>query len=264
MEKGFDRLFSKSKSLLALERQSFAHPMVRTFATLSLYVSRQLIEHYGVEKKRITIIPNGACLPTLDNTQKNDSRRQLRHGFGIAEDATVFLFVAYNPDLKGLTPLLHALKLTIDNDADIVLLCAGNFPYHHQQLAATLGVRDRVKVVGTTEQMADLFAASDALAHPSFFDAGSKIVVESLMTATPVITSRFDGSSELVIGNSHEPRGMVLGDPANIESLASALTAMTDPTHRKRFTSAMTGLAESLNMSKHVDALEQVLIDAAE
>lgn len=265
IERILGKVFSSKAALVALERKAITHPMIKRFAVLSQRAALELAGDFGIDAARIDVVPNGTNLQAYEGEQRADIRRQIREGFGIDEQAVAFLFAAYNPDLKGLTPLLHALKRLKVSAKKVVLICAGNFPYHHQQLAAALGVRDHVKVVGVTDHMADLFATSDVAAHPTFYDAGSRTVIESLAMGLPVISSRFDGASENVVsdGDEHAPRGIVIDDPNDETALGAAMQTMLDESQRHAFTTAMVGLAKQFSLQRHVDALERMLRDAA-
>lgn len=262
-----NRSDAKRELQLKLERKAISHPMVKRLAVLSRQAAADLGTDFGVEDDRVTVVPNGVSLPVLSSDERDAARQRMREGFGISSDAVVFMFAAFNPDQSGLTPLLHAMKATLKSGVDsannAVLLTAGVFPFHHQQLAASLGIRDAVKVVGETEHIADVYAAADVVVHPTFYDAGSRVVLEALATQTPVIASARDGSSEQVVSDKHSPRGIVVSDLSDGTALANAMITMSDVDTREAFTSTMQGLADQLSFSRHVDALESLLQESS-
>jgi UDP-glucose:(heptosyl)LPS alpha-1,3-glucosyltransferase len=254
-------LSPKHRTLLSLERQTLVDPMVRRFVALSGYVSRQLQEQ-GIDAARITCIANGSTLPIPDDDQRRQWRQTVRQGFGIADDQVAFLFAAHNPRLKGAEPLLHAMQSLSQRQLPVVLLMAGQTLYAHQRLAAELGIRERVKFVGLTGQMAQLYCAADVTVHPTFYDPSSKVVMESLMLGTPAISTRWNGASEQLVSQGVS-RGRVIDDPNDVASLAGAMAELCDPDERRRCRAACAGLDTELSMSRHVDRLVQVLEQAS-
>ncbi len=251
----------KQRILLSLEHQTLHNPRVQRIVALSGYVTEQLQRHYHIDAARIQQIPNAAEAPQVTDQQRRDWRQRIRTGFQIPQGPPVFLFAAHNPKLKGLGPLMHATKLLQDRQTPITLLVAGNNRYAYQHLAATLGIRDRVRFIGKTNQMAQLYATADVTVLPTFYDPSSKVVIESLMMGTPAITTRYNGASQYVLShNGHAPRGRVIDDPADVEALAQAMAQLADPTQRQRCIEAIDPQwAQSLSMSRHVDQLEQLL-----
>src|SRR5690606_17581624 len=143
------------------ERRTLADPRVRRVVAVSGYVVDQLRRHYQVDEARIDLIPNAAVMPKATAEQRATWRRAVRKAFAVPEDATVYAFVAHNPRLKGYLPLLEAVRRLESRGVNGVVLLAGEFWYGHQQAAAALGIRDRVRFVRQTRQVAALYAAAD-------------------------------------------------------------------------------------------------------
>lgn len=250
---------------LRRERATAANPMVKRFVAISKYVKEQLQKHHAISEDRIAMIPNGAELPALDVERRAEARRRVRQAFRIDDDSTALLFLAqHSPRLKGIEPLLRATEKLVKQGRNVTLLLAGHITYPQQMLAAKLGIRDRIRMVGPTNEIAQLIAATDLTVMPSYFDPSSKIVIESLMMSVPVVTSRFNGACDFVIAEDGRPRGRIVEDPADVDAVASAIDALIDPAERGRCIAAMAGLDAELSMSKHVDALENLLSHVAE
>ncbi len=254
----------KQRALLSIEKRTLRDPMVMRIVAVSQYVVQQLQRHYGIDPSRVDVIPNAADMPEVDTAQRQAWRQRVRSGFGVPEDRLVYLFAAHNPRLKGTEVLLRAVGRLRDRGIEATVLLAGRNTYAQQRLAATLGIRDRVRFVGTTNQMAGLYAAADVTVLPTYYDPASKVVIESLMMGVPAITTVFNGAADLVIGSDHRPRGRVLADPTAADALADAMAELADPQVRIACAQATAGLAEALSMKTHVDRLEAVLEAAAD
>ncbi|MEM8781546.1 MAG: glycosyltransferase family 4 protein [Planctomycetota bacterium] len=269
-KKRFDNaMHPKQRLLLHLERRTLADPAVYAVACVSGYVADQLRRHYAFPAERCVVIPNASVMPALTDAEQAERRAQIRRGFGVADDATVFVFAAQNPRLKGIDTLLPALRSVIDGGAvaDPVLLLAGAYDFGVQQRVADLGLRDRVRLLGQTSDMAGLFAAGDVTVLPSWYDPSSKVVLESLMMGVPAITTAFNGAGDHLGPTEHDPntpvRGRVIADPGDAAALARAMIELADPAERARCAANCAGLADRLSMARHVDALEALLREAA-
>ena len=246
---------------LRRERATAGNPLVKSFVAISRYVAEQLKKHHAISEDRIALIPNGAELPPLSAEARTQARQRVRQAFRVANDSTALLFLAqHSPRLKGIEPLLRATEKLVKQGRNVTLLLAGHITHPQQMLAAKLSIRDHIRMVGPTNEIAQLLAATDLTVMPSFFDPSSKIVIESMMMGVPVVVSRFNGASDFVIAANGSRRGRVVENPADVESLASAMEAMLDPAERARCSAATTGLDADLAMSRHVDALENLLM----
>lgn len=257
------QLTPKYQVQLAVERRTLASPIVRRVVAISGYVEQQLQAHYQFPVERMTRVPNAAEMPSVDPQQRQAWRVAIRREFGIADDATAFLFPAHNPALKGFEPLLEATRLLHKQGLNVVLMLAGGFWYGHQKAVCAMELRDQVRFIRHTRQMAPLYAASDAMVLPTFYDPCSKVVIEALMMGVPAISTGFNGASDFIEPSGESPRGRVVENPWDVQDLASAMAAMTDAQERTAFAEATRGLDQLLGMAGHVDALEQVLRAAA-
>src|SRR5262249_47633958 len=131
--------------------------------------------------------------------------------------------------LKGLEPLLHAVQ-RLPEDRPFKLLVAGSARNKEfEKLARDLGVADRVRFIGYCKEMRNCYFASDLLVHPTFYDPCSHVVLEAMTCGLPVITTRYNGASELL----RPPReGYVIEDPHDHDHLAWCLTQLLDPSRR--------------------------------
>lgn len=270
----------KQIALLWAERQTLASWRLKRLAAISPYVCDQLFYGYTIPPRRVELIPNASAVTPMDESQRREARHALRSRIGLGEDDVVFLFAAMNPALKGLEPLLQALSRLTAARPPVRLLVAGTLHYAFQHRAEQLGVRDMIRWLGPTSQMATLFAAADATVHPTYFDPSSKVVIESLLHGMPTISTLYNGASqwiedptgEMSIGSRFSPQlgrnaprrtrpraGRVIESPDDIDDLTQAVTDLCDADERARCAEATRQLDPRLNMDRHVEALEALL-----
>jgi UDP-glucose:(heptosyl)LPS alpha-1,3-glucosyltransferase len=97
----------------------------------------------------------------------------------------------------------------------------------YESLARRLGVHDRVKFLGFRADPRDAYFAADFLIHPTFYDPCSLVVLEALACGLPVVTTQYNGASELL---TPLVDGLIVKDPHDARELGGAITEMCDPT----------------------------------
>jgi UDP-glucose:(heptosyl)LPS alpha-1,3-glucosyltransferase len=138
-----------------------------------------------------------------------------------------FLFVAHNFELKGLRTALLALEQAHRRGVKAGLQVVGRgdqAPF--ESLAEELGVARFVRFHSWVddEVLTRLLGQCSALVHPTFYDPCSLVVLEALASGCPVITTRCNGASEIMVSGRH---GFVLADPRDVEQLSTALLALS-------------------------------------
>ncbi|MAG56479.1 MAG: hypothetical protein CMJ83_09325 [Planctomycetes bacterium] len=182
---------------------------------LSNYVADQARRHYGLGAERVRVVRNGVALARLDPDAPAD-----RTPYGIPEDATLIVAAATNPRLKGIPQLVEAVASLGDTAPTTRLIIAGP----SQRSAAP----ENVHWLGPVEDLPALLRCADLLAHPTFYDPASRVVLEALALGVPVITTQWNGAADFITPEL----GIVLDDPSSIADLREAiLVAATLPRH---------------------------------
>jgi len=192
-------------------------------------------------------------------------RQEWRERWGLAPAETVGLIAAMNYRLKGLDPLLRAVRVLLDRpesrDRPFRLIVAGNPNFRaYEQLAQRLGIADAVRFVGHCDPMRNAYFAADFLVHPTFYDPCSLVVLEALACGLPVITTKANGASELL---SPPREGYVVEDPHDREQLADCLGWLLDPQRRHACAVAARKTALDWTFEHHYQALLAVFAEAA-
>lgn len=213
-------------------------------AALSNYVSEQFRKHYGLVSERIVIIPNGIKIDEIvvaADTLKIRSKIMEDFGEKQTDKATLFLFVANNFRLKGLSALINAIYLTKTKkpDSSIFLLVAGSDnPDKIKALAATLGIEKQIQFVNYVPDIQKLLEIADVAVLPTFYDPSSRFILEAIAAGKPVITTRYNGASELLTNHRH---GIIIDEPGNIEALSDAILHFTNKDNLRKASEAIKG-----------------------
>ena len=217
--------------LLWAERKLSQGPNGPVIAALSDYVAEQFKQHYGTDTKRIVVIPNGVKTDKQINTGQADRlRTQILAELGLkeADNPALFLFAANNFRLKGLAVLLKAMAAAARYNMERkgYLIVAGNgriHKYHH--IAKRLNISKRVVFLGHIGHIQDALSVTDVAILPTFYDPSSRYILEALAAGKPVVTTRFNGATDLFVNDRH---GKVIDAPEDISALAEAIVYFTD------------------------------------
>lgn len=232
-------------------------------AALSNYVKNQFKNHYSVSDGRVLVIANGIkTTRVIDASHAAKLRSQILGQVGLEESANpaLFLFVANNFRLKGLTPLIRAMQLVkaAGTDRPAYLIVAGrDKPHAYRRLARKLGVADRIVFLGRIRHTQNAFAIADVAVLPTYFDPCSRFILEALAAVKPVITTRFNGAVDLFTDNRH---GRVIDAPENITALAEAIIHFCSSENTAAAARAIVqdNLRRDISISRHADQLIQL------
>jgi len=246
-------------SYLLLEHRQYLSSRRPLIVVNSRMVRDHFQKYYGVEQGDIRIIPSAIDPERFAEHERPKRRVEGREQWGSGAHETAGLFVAMNYRLKGLEPLLHAVRLV--PDSSFRLLVAGSpRTGRYVRIARRLGIADKVHFLGPRRDVHNCYFAADFLVHPTFYDPCSLVVLEALACGLPVITSRFNGVSELL----HPPRdGYVIRDPHDHYQLADCMSQFLDATRRQAASKAARQTAVEWSFDDHYQRLMQVFAEAA-
>ena len=228
--------------LLRAERKLTQQPDGPVIAALSQYVAEQFKQHYGTSDERIVVIPNGVKTDKQINaTQADRLRMQILVELGLkeADNPALFLFAANNFRLKGLAVLLKAMSAASNYNTErkSYLIVAGNGRIHkYRYIAKRLNISKRVVFLGHIGDIQDALSVTDVAILPTFYDPSSRYILEALAAGKPVITTRFNGATDLFVNDRH---GKVIDKPEDISALAEAIVYFTDTNNIEKASQAI-------------------------
>jgi len=249
-------------SFLAQERHRIR--AARKVIAISDMVRRHLVEHYRLRAEDIPVLPIAAERFVEDDRPRR--RQEARQRWGLRPDDVAALFVGMNYRLKGLEPLLHALARLAPGAMHLLVAGKPNTTAM-ARLADRLGVAAQVRFLGYCADMGDAYCAADLLAHPTFYDPCSNVVLEALACGLPVVTSRCNGAAELLhptAGAAEErAEGYVVDDPHDHARLSWCLQRLLDGDRRRSCAAAARRTGASWTFEKHYRRLVEILLEAA-
>jgi UDP-glucose:(heptosyl)LPS alpha-1,3-glucosyltransferase len=113
-------------------------------------------------------------------------------------------------------------------------------------------VPGRVTRIALSDNIIAQYREADFFVLPTKHDPCSLVVLEALAMGLPVISTVFNGATEIMKDGVH---GFVLEDPEDVSALADAMRKMLDPQLRARMRQACLELRPRLSYEHHVDEL---------
>jgi UDP-glucose:(heptosyl)LPS alpha-1,3-glucosyltransferase len=246
------------RSFMFLERKAYRGAKAPLIVVASEFVRSHFQAYLGIPKDRVHVVPNAIHPQRLTAVDRPRRRQEFRQQLGIRPNETVAMFCAMNYRLKGLEPLLHAVRRLVSQPeaSDFRLLVIGNPRYQRwENLAKRLGVARHVTFAGHCADIRNAYFAADFLVQPSFYDPCSLVVLEALACSLPVISSSSTGASEFL----HPPReGYVITDPHDSKQLAWCMGQLLDPQRRAACGKAALEASRRWTFEDHYKAMRDI------
>jgi glycosyltransferase involved in cell wall biosynthesis len=177
----------------------------------------------GLDPARLITVPGGVERP-LPGRSPGSVRAEL----GIPEEALVIGSLGRLAEQKRFDRLLHAVALLPD---DVHCIVAGEGSEHValRELAADLGIAERVHLVGHRDDVGDVLAALDVFVVSSDREMLSFAMLEALAAGVPVVSTQVSGAASALAAapNGIAPGAVVGFDAAEIAAAVSRL--LSDP-----------------------------------
>jgi glycogen synthase len=160
---------------------------------VSQFTKNKIIEHYGVDSAKVTVVHNAVEFNDHKFTKKE---------MGLSDKEKVVLFLGRITLQKGPDYFMHTAKRVLDYMQDVTFVMAGSGDMQARMIeeAASLGIADKMlftgflrgKDVDKAYQMADLYVM------PSVSEPFGITPLEAMRNNVPVLISKQSGVSEVV------------------------------------------------------------------
>lgn len=222
----------------------------RRIVSLAEAITRETIALFDIEPWRVVTIPNGVDRRRLDgSTGRSGARKRL----GLAPHARVLLSLAALTWEKDPIAHLDVASRVLKRCPDAVHLFAGDGPMSrdvHRRIAS-LGLGDRIRLLGARGDVPDLMSASDVLlfaSRPDGMEGMPTIMIEAGMSSLPVAGFDVAGAGEVVIEGE---TGVLVPWGAREELGDAALAILIDDERRRSLgTAARRACIERFDVSQ--------------
>jgi glycosyltransferase involved in cell wall biosynthesis len=184
---------------------------------------QEIIETFRVPPPRVVTIPNAVDPKRLfSSISSHASRRAL----GIPSSARVMLSVGaltWEKDPLGQVEVA-AQVLRARSDAVLVFIGDGQARPSIERAVHQAGIRDRVFVLGSRSDVAEIMAAGDVVLLASRSEGMPACVIEAGLIGLPVVATAVAGVSEVVV----DGRTGFLVPPGDQQAMASRILALLE------------------------------------
>ncbi len=197
------------------------------FIAVSRDDQRKMIEIEGVDSEKILHVPNGIAQPPPP------TGADLRAELGIPAGAPVIGTVSVLRPQKALDVFIRASAELLRENPDLRVLLAGDGPLRGEltELVSSLGVQDRLLMLGYRSDAADVMVALDVAVSSSAFEGSPLAVMEYMESARPIVATRVGGVPDLI----EDGVNGLLVEPGDVAGLAAAIRRMlADPEAARR------------------------------
>ncbi len=197
------------RNMLALEARTFDPANTQRIIVNSEMVRGEIAQHFpAFPQERVHTIRNGVEVSRFQRASRQEARRR----FGLEDSDFVLVFVGSGWERKGLPWLLNFMAGRSDDPA----------------LKLLVVTRDRMRgkippnviLTGPLNNVETAYAAADVLTFLPIYEPCSNVVSEALATGIPVVTTSFNGASELIDSGIN---GHVLDDPRDLATLGMCI-----------------------------------------
>jgi glycosyltransferase involved in cell wall biosynthesis len=240
---------------------------------ISDFIRREYVRR-GISSARLRTVLNGIDTQSVRDGAGVPAETRRRLGIGPADP--VVLLPGRLSRYKGQLELVEAMPMILTASPDAHFVFAG---YDSSELgdlsvpgcstvrqvlerrAAELGISRRAHFVGATRAMAELYAAADVVAVPSWAEPFGLVVVEAMAAARPVVGTDAGAIPELI---GAEETGLLI-PPRDPVALAAAVTRLLgDPALRARLGKAARERADSaFTIDRYCEEIQRVLRESA-
>ena len=171
-----------------------------------------------IKAKKIRYIP-GVGIDMTKFKRGQGNRDELRKDLGIPDDKIWVLNIGELIERKNQERLVEAVA----HIPDVYLTIAGKGPRDERikTLASSLGVEDRVKLLGFRYDVSELCACADIFALPSLQEGLSMALMEAMASGKPCAVSRIRGNVDLL-----DEQGGTLFNPYDVDDIKNKLESV--------------------------------------
>lgn len=158
---------------------------------------KKVLTGIGIPPDKITTVHSSVHDSLWQRTGDGD---KIRREFGLKSDDKVITILAHMEPRKGYDTLLDALPLILTKVPTAKVLAVGDGSYRRivENRVHEMNLSEKVIFAGFREDIADILAATDVLASPSYLEGCCNSLLEGMAAAKPVVGTNCGGTPELI------------------------------------------------------------------
>lgn len=150
------------------------------------------------------------------------SREEKRKELGIPENAKVLFSVGELNENKNHEVIIKAIAKLNNPDIHYMVAGKGNKEDYLNQLSASLGIQDKVHLLGYRTDINELLQCSDIFCFPSKREGLSVALMEAAGAGLPVVCSDIRGNSDII----EDGEGGYLCKPTDVDAFTDRISRL--------------------------------------
>ena len=203
---------------------------------VSQAVAAQLTADRVAAPEKISVVLNGIDTARFQTARQGFSRQPFLESWKLPDDCLLVGTVGELTPLKGQEEFLRAARLILQQHSHACFVIAGidhsrtgENRARLERLIEELQLRERVRLVGWLEDLAQLYCALDVFVSASHTESFGLAIAEAMASGTAIVATETEGAREL-IQTGATGRLVPISD---INKLAAAVSALlTDESER--------------------------------
>ena len=215
VEHEYFSLASRRRKRLLRALGALCHRVVAVGEETGLFLTRRV----GLPVSRVVVIRNG-----VDLTQYSPIPHVPRGALGLPLGGSLIGHVGRLDPLKDQESLVRAFQMVVAEHPDAHLVLVGEGPSRRdlEHLVANLGLRDRVLLLGSRGDVADLLPHFEVFAMASLREGLPLAILEAMAAARPVVATDVGD----IPGVVQDGTSGLLVPPGQVKALAAALASL--------------------------------------
>ena len=253
------RLNPMHRKILELEKSAFESPKLKKLFTNSNMVRRQILERYTTDPAKIQVIHNGVEWHEMQMDFQNwPSVRELAlRRFQLDPDVFHVLFIGNGYRRKGLNQLLSGMSRLNNPDVHLSVIGHDNKLEQYVAKARELNISKQVRFFGPQPEIRPFYQLADVLAIPSFYDPFANVTIEALAMGLFVLSSPFNGGSEILTPEN----GAVIENLLDPDAIAGTLKSALNRRKTKTTSEAIRSSVKHLDFSTQMGLLTEACLE---
>lgn len=204
------------------------YPIERWLARYTDVLITMNKEDYARAKKsfkvgRVEYIP-GVGIDTKKFSDVVVDREEKLRELGLPVDAVVLLSVGELIKRKNHKTAIKAVAKINNPNVYYVICGTGGLEEHLKELAISLGIANRVKLLGYRTDVSEIFKASDVFVFPSYQEGLPVALMESMASGMPCVVSNIRGNVDLI----EDGKGGYLIGPEDTDGFTNSILRLLD------------------------------------
>ncbi|MCA9776870.1 MAG: glycosyltransferase [Candidatus Eremiobacteraeota bacterium] len=218
-------------------------------------IKQMLFEKYRVAKD-VSVVPTGIDLDKFSDINREETRREL----GWSDDKTYLVSIGRLAKEKSFDILIKSFAKVERDDLMLVIIGSGDEKENLEELAADLGVAERVIFTGLIPfgEVPRYLSASDLFVFASITETQGLVTLEAMACGLPVVAVDASGTREAV-----DEESSILTDH-DVDAMAAGIEKMLSSEDLGPYKRAARKRAESFGLLRQGEAMVEVYEKARE